>query len=72
MTSYQDFKPSFPKWQRDYSQPLCANLCEEGLELLEMMLAYDPSTRISAKQALNHDYFRVGNQQGTYGTNGYR
>ena len=28
-----------------------------GLELLDMMLVYDPSKRISAKKALLHPYF---------------
>lgn len=37
--------------------PLCSNLDEQGLDLLEMMLVYDPAGRISAKQACNHPYF---------------
>lgn len=57
VTSYPDFKSSFPKWVRDHSVPLCANLDETGLDLLEMMLVYDPAGRISAKQACNHPYF---------------
>lgn len=57
MTSYPDFKASFPKWARDHSQPLCQNLDDQGLDLLEMMLVYDPAGRISAKQACNHPYF---------------
>jgi cyclin-dependent kinase len=57
VTSYPDFKASFPKWVRDPSLPLCTNLDEAGLDLLEMMLVYDPAGRISAKQACNHPYF---------------
>ena len=57
VTTYPDFKPSFPKWQRDFSTPLCPNLDEAGLELLDYMLICDPVTRISAKAALNHPYF---------------
>ncbi|KAK8131577.1 cyclin-dependent kinase 1 [Apiospora sp. TS-2023a] len=57
VTSYPDFKSSFPKWQRDYSQTLCSNLDKHGLELLELTLKYDPAGRISAKQACNHRYF---------------
>jgi len=60
VTSFPDFKSSFPKWQRDMSQPLCSNLDPAGLDLLEMMLAYDPATRISAKQACMHPYFEEG------------
>lgn len=57
VTSYPDFKASFPKWQRDFQHPLTPNLDEKGLDLLEMMLVYDPAGRISAKQACNHPYF---------------
>lgn len=57
VTSYPDFKSSFPKWNRDFSQPLCQNLDRHGLDLLEMMLVYDPAGRISAKAACNHPYF---------------
>ncbi|KAL1881290.1 Cyclin-dependent kinase catalytic subunit [Diaporthe australafricana] len=57
VTSYPDFKSSFPKWNRDYSQVLCQNLDRHGLDLLEMMLVYDPAGRISAKAACNHPYF---------------
>ncbi|KAK2003438.1 Pkinase-domain-containing protein [Colletotrichum falcatum] len=59
VTSYPDFKSSFPKWIRDESLPLCSNLDAEGLELLEMMLVYDPASRISAKGACNHPYFET-------------
>ena len=61
VTSYPDFKASFPKWIRDPSVPLCHNLDEAGLDLLEMMLVYDPAGRISAKQACNHPYFEEYN-----------
>lgn len=59
VTSYPDFKASFPKWQRDYDRELCSNLDGPGLELLEMMMVYDPASRISAKQARNHPYFEA-------------
>ncbi|KAJ9419075.1 kinase-like domain-containing protein [Fusarium oxysporum] len=57
VTSYRDFKSSFPKWQRNYDQALCNNLNKAGLELLDMTLIYNPARRISAKQACNHPYF---------------
>jgi cyclin-dependent kinase len=57
VTSYPDFKSSFPKWQRDYDNPLCWNLSSHGLDLLEAMLVYDPAGRLSAKAACNHPYF---------------
>lgn len=55
---------------RDEELPLCSNLKPVGLELLEMMLIYDPAGRISAKQACNHPYFEELPRGQTYG-NGY-
>ena len=31
----------------------------QGLELLNQLLLYDPTVRISARDALRHSYFRV-------------
>ena len=59
-TCFPDFKSSFPKWKRDYHKPICTNLDDDGLHLLELMLVYDPTGRISAKQACIHPYFGEG------------
>lgn len=43
------------------SQPwhvVAPHLCPEGRDLLARLLAYDPSVRISAADALAHPYFR--------------
>ncbi|KAL6409650.1 Cyclin-dependent kinase 1 [Ilyonectria robusta] len=74
VTSYPDFKSSFPKWLRDMNAVLCHSLDDQGLDLLEMMLVYDPAGRISAKQACNHPYFEdyLAEQQAATGrANGY-
>ena len=34
------------------------NLDENGIDLLYKLLTYDPTQRISALQALKHDYFK--------------
>jgi len=68
---YPDFKTSFPRWKRDMSKPLCANLDEQGLDLLEMLLIYDPAGRISAKQACNHPYFEDFSTKPSAYSNGY-
>ncbi|KAL8910366.1 MAG: hypothetical protein Q9171_004320 [Xanthocarpia ochracea] len=60
VTSFPDFKPSFPKWSRDISRPLVSGLDDNGLDLLDAMLVYDPAGRISAKQACGHPYFDAG------------
>jgi len=60
VTSLPDFKASFPKWVRNESTALVNNLSEEGLDLLDALLVYDPASRISAKQACSHPYFDEG------------
>lgn len=60
VSSFPNFKSSFPKWHRDSKAPLCSSLDDNGLDLLEMMLVYDPAGRISAKQACIHPYFEEG------------
>merc|ERR1719450_943260 len=55
-----DFKASFPKWPargwaniRNTQQ----QVGQEGIELLEGLMYYDPRRRISARRALQHRYF---------------
>ena len=57
VTSFPDYKPSFPKWTRREDEGLVPGLNELGLDLLEALLVYDPASRISAKQAIQHPYF---------------
>ena len=83
VTTFPDFKASFPKWSRNFSNALVSGLDENGLDLLDGLLVYDPAGRISAKQALLHPYFHegvpaYGVTNGTYsmsngssGTNGH-
>merc|ERR1739842_159764 len=53
-----DFKVHFPAWST-YSlvEQMDGHLDQNGIDLLDKMLVYDPSKRISAKQALQHPYF---------------
>lgn len=62
VTSFPDFKASFPKWIRNEEVALVADgsLSEEGLDLLDALLVYDPAARISAKQSCQHPYFEGG------------
>ncbi|KAK3175232.1 Cell division control protein 2 [Lepraria neglecta] len=73
VTSFPDFKPSFPKWTRDPTRALVNNLDDDGLDLLDAMLVYDPARRISAKQACMHPYFEAGSSaySGRGKPNGY-
>lgn len=60
VTSFPDFKTSFPQWTRNYAKPLVNDLDQNGLSLLDAMLQYDPAGRLSAKQACSHPYFEHG------------
>jgi len=57
VTQLPDFKASFPNWATMNLKNSMKKLEPAGLELLEAMLVYDPSKRISAKKALLHPYF---------------
>ncbi|KAG7395709.1 Cell division protein kinase 1 [Phytophthora boehmeriae] len=57
VTKLRDYAPTFPKWKKKDMKELFPQLDADGLSLLELMLRYDPATRISAKEALRHPYF---------------
>jgi cyclin-dependent kinase 1 len=58
VTSFPDYKPSFPKWaENKLNAKMAKSLNEAGLDLLAQMLIYDPNDRISAKNAMKHPYF---------------
>lgn len=59
VTSFPDYKPTFPRWKRP-DVALVPGLEQPGLDLLEALLEYDPAHRLSAKQACMHPYFRNG------------
>ena len=53
-----DYKPEFPKWpKRHIGAAVAGRLDAAGIDLLAKMLAYTPSKRISAKDALAHPWF---------------
>ncbi|OJJ05472.1 hypothetical protein ASPVEDRAFT_44987 [Aspergillus versicolor CBS 583.65] len=60
VTSFPDYKPTFPKWKREETHNLVPGLEDDGLDLLEALLEYDPARRLSAKQACMHPYFQNG------------
>jgi cyclin-dependent kinase len=70
VTSFPDYKPSFPKWKRDMAKSLVKDLEEAGLDLLDAMLEYDPARRLSAKAACMHPYFAAGSSAYSVRTNG--
>lgn len=57
VTSFPDYKSSFPKWKRP-DTALVPGLEDDGLDMLDALLQHDPAQRLSAKQACQHPYFR--------------
>ena len=57
VSALPDFKPTFPQWPSQKACKACPNLCAEGQDLFKKMMLYNPTKRISAKQALKHPYF---------------
>ncbi|KAF9155247.1 Cyclin-dependent kinase 3 [Linnemannia schmuckeri] len=57
VSALKDWNPEFPKWQRKDLRTLVPGLDDEGLDLLEQLIDYNPARRISAKRALLHPYF---------------
>lgn len=52
-----DYKSTFPSWRTNVLPQTVKQIDDVGMELLQSMLKYDPSQRISAKAALHHPYF---------------
>ncbi|XP_077999168.1 cyclin-dependent kinase 1-like [Glandiceps talaboti] len=57
VSSLPDYKPTFPCWKVNQLHTAVKNLDEDGMDLLQKMLIYDPARRLSAKAALKHPYF---------------
>ncbi|XP_038699410.1 cell division control protein 2 homolog A-like isoform X1 [Tripterygium wilfordii] len=58
VTSLPDFKTAFPKWLPKDLASVVPDLDSAGIDLLCKMLCLDPSKRIAARAALEHEYFK--------------
>ncbi|KAF3776706.1 Cell division control protein [Nymphaea thermarum] len=58
VSSLPDYKSSFPKWAPKDMATLVPGLDPVGLDLLKKMLCLEPSKRITARSALEHEYFQ--------------
>ncbi|KAG5578275.1 hypothetical protein H5410_058409 [Solanum commersonii] len=58
VTSLPDYKSTFPKWPPKDLATVVPNLDTAGFDLLGKMLCLDPSKRITARSALEHEYFK--------------
>ena len=52
------FSPNFPKFHPMNLEEIIPNMPKIALNLLKLMLTLDPNSRITAKQALKHPYFK--------------
>ncbi len=55
----QDYVRNLPKMPRVPFQTLFPNANPEALDLLDRMLAFDPSSRITVEDALEHRYLQI-------------
>ena len=58
-----DYTETFPSWRPKRLEEHIPGLDPLGADLLRRMLDYPPSRRITAKEALNHEYFADIRQQ---------
>jgi len=60
LSNLPDFSPSFPQWRAKgwaNIRNTLAQIGTVGIDLLEQLTTYNPSSRISARGALQHRYF---------------
>ena len=57
ISSFPHYKNNFPTWKGGKLSEILKGVEEDGIDLIERMLVYEPTNRISAKAALSHPYF---------------
>jgi cyclin-dependent kinase 2 len=57
ISSYPDYKPTYPNWTGSGLVCLLPTLDDQGRDLISRMICYDPRKRISAREAMEHPYF---------------
>lgn len=58
VTQLNDWNYEFPQWPTLNLASYITNVDEEGIHLLEQLLALDPRRRCTALQAIQHPFFR--------------
>ncbi|KAG1652058.1 hypothetical protein FOA52_010222, partial [Chlamydomonas sp. UWO 241] len=57
VTTLPDYKDTFPKWRARNMAEVVPTLAPPGVDLLARMLVYLPQYRITARAAMQHEYF---------------
>jgi len=58
ISSMPDYKACFPRWEGQRIEQIVPEcLDENGRDLMQKLLVYDPKERISARESLSHPYF---------------
>ena len=52
-----DFHETFPHWRKQKLSRVMPRLSANGIDLLEKCLIYEPTKRITAKEAMEHPFF---------------
>eukprot|EP00794_Sanderia_malayensis_P003665 gene3665-4182_t len=63
----KEYKSEFPKWKSQALKTIVPQLEPEGIKLLKKMLVYEPTKRISARNALNEPYFTTMDHTSKFG-----
>ena len=58
VSKLQDYQSTFPKWMKQDLSREFPMLEPAGQDLLNKLLVYEPCKRITAKQAIQHEYFQ--------------
>jgi len=68
-TQMKEFNQIFPKWKPNDLSQFCPLLDDEGVDLLQKFLVYNPANRISCKRAMEHPFFADFDKSSTPGFN---
>jgi len=58
ITELPEYKADFPVYPMQKVPSIVPGLDEDGYDLLDKMIVYDPSQRITAQKAMTHQYFQ--------------